>query len=78
MTIRPMTRGEARMQLPKPHIDDVAMAFHKFHADAVMAMTRYSTGSKEQSQAFDVARDKLRLAMTELGLAQHIDWTPAI
>lgn len=59
---------------PKPHIDDVVTEFHKLHGGVVSAM-HHRAGSREQEQAFNVARDKLRLAMRELGLYDHIDWS---
>ena len=58
-----------------PHIDDVCLVFHRFQLDSMQAMTRHQTNSMEQTKAFNEARDKLRVALKELSLYQHIDWT---
>ena len=66
--------GKANSALAMPSIDEVCLAFHHFQQGAFGAIARHRIGSKEQMAALEAVREQLRDKLTELGLAEHIDW----
>ena len=61
--------------MPKPHIDDVSEAFARFISSSVVAVNRHITEPKKYEAVMGEARLELKTKLTELGLAEHIDWT---
>ena len=57
----------------KPNIEDVFAAFAAFQGESARIVT--SLNAMHRARAFEEARETLKARLTQLGLAEHIDWT---
>jgi hypothetical protein len=68
-------RRARRQKVGKPHIDDIYNAFHQYHFDSTKIGREVGVRNpKAWQEAMDVARAELKRKLTEMDIAEAIDW----
>lgn len=69
------TRPRRPPKISKPHIDDVALAFHHFHESVRRTCREQLRHPKKMREELTKAQKTLKSQMAKMRLAALIDWT---
>lgn len=59
--------------MSKPKFEEIFSIFQMYQIETIRIVNRANISTMEEE--FKRAREKLRLRLVELGLAEHIDWS---